>query len=239
MIYLDKSITDDYGTKLNGFRISHRNRWKLTQEDILNTQELILLEHLIDFTDPFPNHKTYGLTRYDKRRIADYLKWTKTTVDKWFNKLISLKFIESTNVDGVFVIPNIKRYYLPIDKGNCYHFVKMETSQSGRFIADLMTYNKAGISDQSVAPIETKKLTEQEQYELDCENIYQILTNSPQVDNAIAIDSCNEQYKLLVDGLETRSDYFSNEEKREISDGILQSHFLPGSWEEKYFADKR
>jgi len=100
--------------KLNGYRASHRNKWRLIQHGILNIQELSLLEFYVDITDFDKEHETFGRFSTNFPEIAKIFNCkSDNTVRNWHKKLINSGFIKPTHATREYEFVCFLRYIPP------------------------------------------------------------------------------------------------------------------------------
>lgn len=99
--------------KLNGYRPTHRNRWKLLSEKIITLQELSLLEYYADIVDFDKDHDKFGLFEIDFNEIKQVFVCSENTVRNWHSKLLQLGFIEKTSKKHWFKLICHERYINP------------------------------------------------------------------------------------------------------------------------------
>lgn len=97
--------------KLNGYRPTHRNKWRFIQYGILNLQELALLEFYADIFDFDKGHELFGLFKVNFNEVAGMFRCkSANTVRNWHNKLLSTGFIEKTSQNNVFRLKCFRRF---------------------------------------------------------------------------------------------------------------------------------
>ncbi|KKP86218.1 MAG: hypothetical protein UR89_C0029G0003 [Candidatus Roizmanbacteria bacterium GW2011_GWA2_35_8] len=99
--------------KFNGYRPTHRNKWKFIQEGILSVQELSLLEFYADIVDFDRKHPNFGLFEVNFEEISQVFECSTGTVRGWNNKLILIGFIEKTSKRDWYKLICYERYIDP------------------------------------------------------------------------------------------------------------------------------
>ncbi|OGM59100.1 hypothetical protein A3A75_05580 [Candidatus Woesebacteria bacterium RIFCSPLOWO2_01_FULL_39_10] len=96
---------------INGYRVSHRNRWLLLKNKILTIHEFLLLEYYIDVSDWDDRHKKYGVFEAYLEEISEEFGRKKDAVRKWHNGLYSKKFIVAYDLKRkLFQLKSPQRY---------------------------------------------------------------------------------------------------------------------------------
>ena len=97
---------------LNGYRASHRNRWKLLQENVLNFQEFNLFEYYLDTMDFDQKHKDkFGTFEVYFDEICIVFNKQRDTVKDWHSGLLQKGFIVSHDAKrNLFKIKSPLRY---------------------------------------------------------------------------------------------------------------------------------
>ena len=125
------NITYHIDKKLNGYRATHRNKWRFVQHGLLNVQELTLLEFYADimnFDKRYPEYATIT-TNFTAMAII-FNKKSDTTIRNWHDKLLELGFIEATEQKNVFRLKCAGRYVVPgFWKGEASNYVTEEKNQ--------------------------------------------------------------------------------------------------------------
>ncbi len=117
--------------KLNGYRVSHRNRWLLLK--IISPSELLLFEYLIDKASFDSNKELYGVSQIQVSRIAQLFHYK--SVNSIYAKLKKLKKIGLISLPSRgwqhTSITNFDRYLLStnLQKGNAKEYAKGEKGQ--------------------------------------------------------------------------------------------------------------
>lgn len=112
--------------KLNGYRVTHRNRWLLLQKQILSTQEFLLLEYYLDSMDFDHKHDNYGQFIAYPEVVAEYFKKGIETVNDWRDGLINKSFIEIVDKKReIYRIKSPERYGISFG-GKAAQFAKSE-----------------------------------------------------------------------------------------------------------------
>jgi hypothetical protein len=142
--------------KLNGYRLSHRNKWLLVKHKKLTIQELILLEFYIDIFDFDIRHEKFGMFEIDFREIAMVFNNSSSTIRNWHKGILEKKLIKKTNKRGWYRLVNPERY-IPSGKwkGNPTTFVGQEKDQSVETILQSMKYETQP-SESFSQPVEEK-----------------------------------------------------------------------------------
>lgn len=97
--------------KLNGYRVTHRNRWLLLQTRILTSQEFLLLEYYLDSMDFDYKHDNYGQFIAYPEVVAEYFNKGIETVNDWRDGLLNKSFIEVVDKKReVYRIKSPERY---------------------------------------------------------------------------------------------------------------------------------
>ncbi len=100
--------------KINGYRLSHRNRWLLLKNKVLTREELFLWEFYLDQMDFDYKHDTYGTFEVDFSLISEMLGYKKSkpnnSIRNKHKKLLKLGFIRKTNQRNIYSIYNPERY---------------------------------------------------------------------------------------------------------------------------------
>jgi len=112
--------------KLNGYRVTHRNRWILLQKRILTSQEFLLFEYYLDSMDFDHKHDNYGQFIAYPEVVAEYFNKGIETVNDWRNGLLNKSFIEIVDKKrSVFKIKFPERYGVSFG-GRAADFAKSE-----------------------------------------------------------------------------------------------------------------
>lgn len=113
-------------SKLNGFRASHRNRWKLLK--YLSMEEFVFLEYCIDMCSFDPKKAEYGKFKNDFNLAMETLRYkSDNSIRERLKKLVYLGFIKETGITNLYEIPNIQRYLVGADwNGKSGEYVKDE-----------------------------------------------------------------------------------------------------------------
>lgn len=97
--------------RLNGYRVSHRNKWYFIQHGILSVQELALLEFYVDLFCFNPSQPNFGTFKVNFEEVQDVFHCkSDTTVRNWHKRLLEVGFIKTTNNPHVFELICSKRY---------------------------------------------------------------------------------------------------------------------------------
>jgi len=118
--------------KLNGYRPTHRNKWLLLANKVLNIGELTLFDYYIDQMDFDKSHQLFGCFIFDLRQAAKVLGYESTnSIRTKHNKLLKLGFIFFTSKKNIFAIHNPDRYIAQTKKwlGKVNDFQKEEDNQ--------------------------------------------------------------------------------------------------------------
>ncbi len=196
--------------KLNGYRVTHRNKWLLIRQGILSVQELALLEFYADIFDFDKNHQTYGTFSTDFKELAEYFNCkSQNTVRNWHNKLHRLGFIKATDKRGVFQLTCFERYVNPGKwEGRASEYAKQEKDQPIGIILQSFGINLQTIksSSQPIAQKQDKIALESNSIAIgsykDESNVYQ--SNTSVKKHAIASKEEYQQVTSRVDELGTR-----------------------------------
>jgi len=146
-----KSSTETHSKNeltLNGYRPSHRNKWRLVQYGILNIQELALLEFYADIVVFDKKKPNYGSFKTDFGAFAKVFNCkSENTVRNWHSKLLELGFIKRTTDRNIYHLLNHERYISPgWSGGKAAYYVGLEKNQPiGVILQNL------GVSPQSAA----------------------------------------------------------------------------------------
>jgi len=166
--------------KLNGYRPSHRNKWRFIQNGILTLQELTLLEFYADIVDFGKNHENYGRFEVNFDEIASVFKCSSNTIRNWHNKLLILGFIEKTPKRSWLKLICHERYINPGKwGGQAKHYQEIEKNQSIEIILQSFGINFQSIEEQ----LQRIKKTSKENNIATTKNV------------SIAIDSYKNEYK--------------------------------------------
>lgn len=112
--------------KLNGYRVTHRNRWLLLQKRVLTSQEFLLLEYYLDSMDFDHKHDNYGQFIAYPEVVAEYFNKGTETVNDWRDGLINKSFIEIVDKKReVYRIKSPERYGISFG-GKAAQFAKSE-----------------------------------------------------------------------------------------------------------------
>jgi hypothetical protein len=118
-------------TKLNGYRPSHKNKWRLIEGGILSVQELALLEYYADIFDFDKKHEKYGLFEEDFTQTPIIFDCSSGTIRNWHKKLLSLGFIHETSKKHIYLLACPDRYINPgIWGGKASNYQKVEKDQN-------------------------------------------------------------------------------------------------------------
>ncbi|MFC1627336.1 hypothetical protein ACFL18_02160 [Patescibacteria group bacterium] len=117
--------------KLNGYRATHRNKWLLIKERILNIQELALLEFYADLVGFDKDNSNYGLFKVSFKKIAELFNCKSINTSRnWHNKLLKLGLIKKTEEKQIYSLSCFKRYITPGRwKGEAAQYVELEKNQ--------------------------------------------------------------------------------------------------------------
>lgn len=116
--------------KLNGYRPTHRNKWRFIQEGLLNIQELALLEFYADIFDFDSRHDEVGLFEVDFHKISKIFNCSVNTIRNWHNKLLKVGFIQRTDNKNLYSLSCYLRYVTPgYWKGEAAKYVEIENNQ--------------------------------------------------------------------------------------------------------------
>ena len=97
--------------KLSGYRVSHKNRWLLLKNGILNSQEFLLFEYYLDLMDFDQSHENFGRFEAFLNEVAIYFGKQEETVREWHNGLLGKGFIQVADKRrGLFSIKSPARY---------------------------------------------------------------------------------------------------------------------------------
>ncbi|MCX6784279.1 MAG: hypothetical protein NT141_04450 [candidate division WWE3 bacterium] len=126
------AIENSYHTKLNGYRVCHRNKWDLLEQGVLTLQELTLLDFYIDVATFDENKPDFGLFKTDFEDLCQIFNYkSDQAIRNWHNGLVSKGFIETTNLTNVNKLICPKRYFLNslVCKGEANHYQNVEKDQ--------------------------------------------------------------------------------------------------------------
>jgi len=117
--------------KLNGFRPSHRNKWRFIQYGILTLQQLCLLEFYADIFDFDKNHPGFGLFVVNFGNFSEIFNTSSdNTIRNWHNKLLELGFIKPTGIKNVYRLAIHDRYINPGKwEGKASDYARQEKDQ--------------------------------------------------------------------------------------------------------------
>lgn len=106
--------------KLKGYRVSHRNKWLVLQQDVLTIQELILLEFYIDISDFDSRHDKFGIFEVFLDEISEVFGKSQDSIRIWHKGLLSKKFIAPYDIKRkLYQLKNPRRY--STKEANQYH----------------------------------------------------------------------------------------------------------------------
>lgn len=136
--------------KLNGYRVTHRNKWLLIKHGVLSVQELSLLEFYADIFDFDKDHEAFGSLNVDFSEIAKVFNCkSENTVRNWHNKLLRLGFISKVQKRNVYMLSCFLRYISPGHwGGKASDYAKSEANQSFGIILQNL-----GLSSQTIEDI--------------------------------------------------------------------------------------
>ncbi len=117
--------------KLNGYRASHRNKWRFIQCGLLNIQELSLLEFYADQMGFDRKNSWYGLVQIDFKKTARVFRRCPNAVRNWHKKLLKRGLIKKTAERGIFRLICHERYVNPGKRwqGKAAHYVGLEKNK--------------------------------------------------------------------------------------------------------------
>lgn len=117
--------------KLNGYRASHRNKWRFIQCGLLNLQELSLLEFYADLMRYGQDNPNYGLFNVNFNEIAKVFGCrSSNTPRNWHSKLLKIGLIQNTKVKNVCLLSCFTRYITPgYWGGESAKYVDLEKNQ--------------------------------------------------------------------------------------------------------------
>jgi len=135
--------------KLNGYRLTHRNKWRLIENKILILQELALLEYYADIFDFDKNHSNFGLFMVNFGNFSEIFNTSSdNTIRNWHNRLLELGFIKPTGNKNVYRLTIHDRYLTPGKwEGKASDYARQEKDQSIEVILQ-----NFGINPQSLTP---------------------------------------------------------------------------------------
>lgn len=196
------SITYDIDKKLNGYRASHRNKWRFIQHGLLSIQEVALLEFYADIMDFDPEHIGFGTVKVDFPAIAViFNNKSENTGRNWHKKLLKLGFIEKTRYKDIFKLKCHKRYINPGHKqGEASDYAKAEKDKP---INTLL--QNFGIESQKIE--QTTQIIENKDEEK---------TETTDKTNSIALISSKDESNLGSKRVVIRQDVRSDEEYQRI-----------------------
>ena len=117
--------------KLNGYRPSHRNKWKFLKERVLTMQELLLYEYILDQFDFDTSHEKFGTFEFYLDDVAPVFDKQPNSVRSWLNGLLTKGFIEKTNRKYLYQLVCPLKYIGPgFQKGEAAQFAKLDKDQS-------------------------------------------------------------------------------------------------------------
>jgi hypothetical protein len=185
--------------KLNGYRPTHRNRWKLIAGGILTLQHLSLLEYFADIVDFDYKHEKYGLFEIDFYEIKQIFNCSENTIRGWHKQLLLLGFIEkTTKLHWYKLVCNDSYINQGEKKGRPDEYAKIEKDQPIEIILQSFGLNLQTI-EEKLQQIEKKK---------DKQKVSTTETDS------IAIGSSKDEYKnslvspfVTSDSPRTMADY--------------------------------
>lgn len=97
--------------KLKGYRVSHRNKWLVLQQDVLTIQELMLLEFYIDISDFDSRHAKFGVFEVFLDEISEVFGKSQDSIRIWHKGLLSKKFIAPYDIKRkLYQLKNPRRY---------------------------------------------------------------------------------------------------------------------------------
>lgn len=116
--------------KLNGYRPTHRNKWRFLQLGILKVQELALLEYYADIMGFDKRNSRYGLVLVNFKDIARIFKKSSGAVWLWHKRLLDVGLVKETTTRGVFSLVCHERYISPGKwQGRAAEYVSLEKNQ--------------------------------------------------------------------------------------------------------------
>ena len=118
--------------KLNGYRVSHRNKWLFIQNGMLSIQELSLLEFYADIFDFDKKHQSFGQFPVNFDEIAKIFRCSSSnTVRNWHGKLLKLGFVKKTGAKNTYQLSCFLRYISPgVWDGKAAEYAEAEKDQS-------------------------------------------------------------------------------------------------------------
>lgn len=116
--------------KLNGYRPTHRNKWKLITTGVLTLPELSLLEYYADIVDFDYRHGSHGLIEVYFDEIAAIFDNSESTIRNWHKVLLTLGFIQETSKKHILKLTCFERYISPgCWKGKAAEYGEKEKDQ--------------------------------------------------------------------------------------------------------------
>lgn len=149
--------TNQYKKKFNGYRNSHRNRWRLVQRGYLSIQVFALFELYLDIFDFDIKHPSFGVFFVDFDAIAAILSKSPNTIRAWHNQLLDLGLVKRSYPRGYYEIKHPKRYIASgAWGGEAKQYVQREKDQPVEVIFQSIG-GKVRKTEQVVQPIEKKE----------------------------------------------------------------------------------
>lgn len=166
--------------KLNGYRPTHRNRWKLLAEDILSLQQLSLLEYYADIVDFDKSHEKYGLFEVNFEEISQIFKCSTSSVRGWHHIILLLGFVEKSSKKHWFKLVCHERFINPGKwGGQAKHYQEIEKDQPIEIILQSFGINLQTVREKLQQVKKTK-------------GKYKVVTAKT---DSIAIGSYKDEYK--------------------------------------------
>ena len=147
--------------KLNGFRATHKNKWRFIQYNILTIQELAQLEFYADIVDFDPRHSKYGTFVEDFTEFALIFNCSEGTVRNRHNKLLKLGFIEATVEMHRYKLTCHERFGCTANarwKGKALEYEKREKDQSIEIVLQSFGINFQTIKEKVQPVVKIKRI---------------------------------------------------------------------------------
>ena len=110
---MNNFISNQNNISLNGYRASHRNKWRFIQCGILSLQELSLLEFYADTMGFDKRNPQCGLIAVNFENIAYIFGNSPGAVRLWHKRLLAVGLIKETATRGIFSLTCYERYIGP------------------------------------------------------------------------------------------------------------------------------
>jgi len=129
---ISNSFTNSNLPRLNGYRATHRNKWRFIQHGILSSQELMFLDFCSDIMSFGKDNPTRGSFRVNFDEIKKILRCkSENTIRNWLQKLLSIGFVQKTEKRLVFKLSCYERYLVSGSwHGESAKYASLEKNQS-------------------------------------------------------------------------------------------------------------